>query len=66
MSALTTGDVVRLKSGGPRMTVQHNGDERPVIMANRGECLCQWFDDKNVFHREIFPTNGLVRVEEKD
>lgn len=35
---LKVGDTVRLKSGGPLMTIQ---------WCNAEECKCQWFDDKH-------------------
>lgn len=34
---IQVGDVVQLKSGGPRMTVQHVGNE--------GSARCAWFGD---------------------
>jgi uncharacterized protein YodC (DUF2158 family) len=36
--AIKIGDVVRLKSGGPKMTVQERYEN---------EWLCKWFDSKN-------------------
>ncbi|NMH66931.1 YodC family protein [Shewanella salipaludis] len=36
--AFKVGDVVVLKSGGPRMT---------VVEIDELDCFCQWFDDKN-------------------
>jgi uncharacterized protein YodC (DUF2158 family) len=41
MEGLKAGDVVRLKSGGPKMTVQGEGDFE-------GQILCQWFDKGEV------------------
>lgn len=38
MAAFKKGDVVRLKSGGPRMTVSD------VDSYGQGEVLCTWFD----------------------
>ena len=35
MAAFTPGDLVRLKSGGPTMTV--------VAIAEDGACACAWF-----------------------
>ena len=36
-----TGDVVRRKSGGPRMTVVSYGEYR-----GKRKCLCKWFDNR--------------------
>ena len=49
---LKSGQIVRLKSGGPKMTVESykTGDARPLVK-------CTWFDNEmklkyNTFHQE--------------
>ena len=53
------GDVVTLKTGGPRMTVSY------VLSVDRaaGERLfCQWFDEQGEFRQEVF-TRDMVTLE---
>lgn len=45
------GDVVRLKAGGPAMTVERRGGAR---------FLCVWFDGNRQLHREIIEAVNLV------
>ena len=46
------GDVVKLKSGGPAMTIQHfTGD---------GDACCQWFDAKGDVKFSAFPQASLA------
>lgn len=40
------GDVVRLKSGGPKMTVKEEGAD--------GTILCSWFDRNGKLHSNGF------------
>lgn len=47
------GDVVRLKTGGPRMTI----DE---ILATSGKVNCVWFDDDHKVQREVFDSQSLA------
>ncbi|WP_370679391.1 YodC family protein [Comamonas sp. GB3 AK4-5] len=53
------GDVVRLKSGGPSMTVTYLGE--------RGSVSCEWFPDIDAapLHHG-FPANALMSVEVLD
>jgi uncharacterized protein YodC (DUF2158 family) len=44
-----TGDIVRLKSGGPNMTVEKYGNYH-----DGRKCLCKWFDDKNKLDQKLF------------
>ncbi len=73
--ALKIGDVVMLKSGGPKMTVQRFLGDSPdvstkvqdealkIIKGNKhGDIVCQWFDG-NDSKNDIFPAESLVRVE---
>lgn len=56
MTDIEIGDVVRLKSGGPLMTVitiQTNADGVPTS-AN-----CTWFSDNNKPYVEWFPVAAL-------
>ena len=48
---IRAGDVVRLKSGGPAMTVEAIDD---------GVARVAWIDDKQLTHRESFTTEALA------
>jgi len=50
-----SGDVVRLKSGGPRMTVHSITTGRQIMT----QLECDWFDDAKHLHREIFNESEL-------
>lgn len=50
---ITVGRRVRLKSGGPTMTVEHIGDRYGVAAAQ-----CAWFDGK-ALKRDSFPPGAL-------
>ena len=58
MSNFSTGDIVKLKSGGPDMTVQGaaNTSETSVY--------CQWFAGKKL-ERGNFPVDSLEAVVEE-
>ena len=50
MTTYTHGDIVRLKSGGPKMTVQDA----------KGEAVtCKWFDRNGKLHSDGFPASLL-------
>jgi uncharacterized protein YodC (DUF2158 family) len=55
MDEFKEGDVVRLKSGGPNMTVETVDDD---------EVRCAWFDDKNQIHRENFLLTSIRKVQQ--
>lgn len=38
------GDVVMLKSGGPRMTIQNMGDYEYMGISHQKGLLCVWFE----------------------
>jgi len=44
MTDIKIGDVVKVKSGGPPMTVQNIGDYTPTGPSNGA--MCVWFDGK--------------------
>ena len=50
------GDVVQLKSGGFKMTVE------VASTAWTGHVYCSWFDDKRKLQREQFQPGALVKV----
>ena len=52
-SPLKIGDVVRLKSGGPEMTVAHIGK-----YAHKDGAMCVWFDGKKRV-QEVFELETL-------
>ena len=56
MSNFRPGDQVRLKSGGPPMTVVG-------VAAKGGDVKCGWFDASQAFHHESFPPGALMLLE---
>ena len=55
MEDFEIGDVVQLRSGGPKMTVHS--------LVSHGDVICQWFESSDV-HEENFPREGLKKVEQ--
>jgi uncharacterized protein YodC (DUF2158 family) len=51
------GDVVRLKSGGPDMTV--------TGVAIGGDLICRWFEGDTA-RIDTFPSGALIRPPERD
>lgn len=51
---IKVGDVVRLRSGGPRMTVVNRRGE------NNAWVECQWFDDKKQVTEKGFIVDALT------
>ena len=52
MPEINVGDVVRLKSGGPLMTVRSINDN---------DAFCDWFDPKEDAKNQVFQTWQLER-----
>jgi uncharacterized protein YodC (DUF2158 family) len=59
------GDVVMLKSGGPRMTVQSIGEPRPGLPQNSKWVHCIWFEG-NVINEYNFDDCVLTIVEDHE
>lgn len=54
--ALNPGDVVQLRSGGPKMTVVRVSNER-----DGATVWCEWFDDKGApVKRSFAPSSVMV------
>jgi uncharacterized protein YodC (DUF2158 family) len=45
-----SGDVVKLKSGGPAMT---------ITVLRDGYAMCSWFDENGKVHSRDFPVEAL-------
>ena len=54
MEDFEIGDVVQLRSGGPKMTVHS--------LVSDCDAVCQWFEGNEV-HEESFPREALQKVE---
>jgi len=63
MANFQIGDTVRLKSGGPLMTIQSIGDFSLSGGPNLG-LLCIWFDGSQRFEKVFHP--NTVEVENAD
>ena len=50
MTDFTIGQIVRLKSGGPKMTIKSADGEA---------WACQWFDRNGKLHNDSFPEHML-------
>ena len=56
---IEVGDVVRLKSGGPNMTVvQISRTQFDTELS----VWCEWFDEKNKAHKETFKLVAVEKV----
>lgn len=60
MSEFNKGDQVKLKSGGPVMTVQSTGDYAP--MGPEDGVSCTWFDVKHVRKEDVFDAAVLEKI----
>lgn len=49
-----TGDVVRLKSGGPNMVIGNDTNEKGEMIAD-----CYWFDKEDKYQRMWIPIMAL-------
>lgn len=58
MSEFEPGDVVVLKSGGPRMTVAKT--------TSREHIICTWFDEKKILQNSDFVSKTLKKYEKPD
>lgn len=58
MADINSGDIVRLKSGGPNMTA--GSMEGPIFIH------CYWFLDDKKFQTAIFPVNTITKVTEDE
>lgn len=63
MSKYKVGDKVKLKSGGPVMTVHQVSVTHPPIY--RGNLRCQWFAGKKL-EEGYFPEDSLEEVGDGD
>ena len=62
MSDFQVGDIVQLKSGGPKMTVEH--PESAAAVGGEQEIRCRWFANDNDMPRsDRFPAGTLVKVQ---
>ncbi len=62
MSAFKKGDVVQLKSGGPKMTVVNLGDYSGMGMGPENGVACTWFDEKHKQISAVFDAETVDQV----
>ncbi|NHZ62627.1 MULTISPECIES: DUF2158 domain-containing protein [Massilia] len=64
MSEIKKGMVVRLKSGGPKMSVVRISDYSEDGGPEEG-AVCSWFDEKNKHEEKLFDATILEEVIER-
>ena len=64
MSPFKIGDVVRLKSGSPEMTITSVGDQVGLVRLGPESVACRWFDGKKMMSAR-FPPDSLQQVEDE-
>lgn len=60
--ALEKGDVVKLKSGGPHMTVEAVGDYSGFAVGPKNGAKCVWFDASKTVSK-VFDVAVLEKVD---
>ena len=76
MNPINKNDIVQLKSGGPKMTVQRFIGEKTMNYGvkiadetrklkgfNDGDAVCQWFDGSDL-KEGVFPAEALRKLED--
>jgi uncharacterized protein YodC (DUF2158 family) len=58
MAEFKIGDTVRLKSGGPLMTIAGVGDS-PQVINHSDYWLCTWFDKTHKSHSSSYHKDSL-------
>jgi uncharacterized protein YodC (DUF2158 family) len=67
MADFKIGDTVKLKSGGPKMTITSDSAPPPPPGGTvRKMWKCQWFTDKHEVKHADFPPESLMPWTEKD
>lgn len=61
MSEIKKGDVVQLKSGGPKMTVVDLGDYAGMGLGPANGAKCNWFEGAKP-QEKVFDVVALVKV----
>lgn len=54
------GDTVKLRSGGPTMTVRSY--DTSMLRESDTDVICEWFDKQNVLSRAAFKQESLEKV----
>lgn len=57
---LEVGLVVRMKSGGPSMTIEAIGVAPPWYLSKKRTVQCVWFDHEHKIKRALFDPQTLV------
>lgn len=66
MADFQPGEMVRLKSGGPRMTIDDIGDYSPMgVGGEPHKAKCSWFDEKNKRMTDLFALHTLEKIEDR-
>lgn len=58
-----SGDIVRLKSGGPIMTIKTHRVNGGGWMPTFFTMECVWYDEFGRLHTEIFDQNSLIKID---